>query len=55
MMVRKEQKKILLRIPKENLEKLQQEAVSNNVSVTAQINFILSNFLKKVKINKDGK
>jgi len=49
------QRKILLRMSNRHYDIVKSESQRMNISVTAMLNFIISDFVKRLKINDDGK
>lgn len=49
------QRKILLRMSSRHYESVKSESQRMNVSVTAMLNFIISDFVKRLNLNEDGK
>lgn len=49
------QRKILLRMSNRHYEAVKSESQRMNVSVTAMLNFIISDFVKRLNLNEDGK
>jgi len=50
-----EQRKILLRMSNRHYDIVKSESQRMNISVTAMLNFIISDFVKRLKLNDDGK
>jgi len=50
-----EQRKILLRMSNRHYDVVKSESQRMNISVTAMLNFIISDFVKRLKLNDDGK
>jgi len=49
------QRKILLRMSNRHYDVVKSESQRMNISVTAMLNFIISDFVERLKINDDGK
>jgi len=53
--IEQEQRKILLRMSNRHYDIVKSESQRMNISVTAMLNFIISDFVKRLKLNDDGK
>ena len=53
--IEQEQRKILLRMSNRHYDIVKSESQRMNISVTAMLNFIISDFVKRLKLNDDSK